>query len=473
MVGEPGRTMSGSAGRIYIVDDEESMCNFMAIMLRREGYAVTVSQDAREAVEPICAGGYDLVIADVMMPGMTGLELLTEVKRRKPDQEFIVMTAFASVESAIDAMKKGAGDYITKPFNVDEIKLVIERVISHHRIVDENCQLKKQLAITHDLDGFIGISESVSKLKELIKQVARVDSTILIRGESGTGKDLLCRAIHALSQRRDGPFVSINCAAIPETLLESELFGHGKGAFTGAVRDKEGLFKVADGGTFFLDEIGNTSPAIQVKLLRVLEEKKITPVGETKPIAVDVRLICATNANLEDEVTAGRFRSDLFYRLNVIPVVIPPLRERVEDIPLLIDFFVDKFCRRHNLPAKEIQPEVYNVLSAYGWPGNVRELENTIERAVLLTKGHRLTPASFPETIVVGKGDSLVNALDHKTPTLESIEQAYIHWVLEQTGGNKSKAARMLGIDASTLYRKLEKYKIGQVRTEKAGYPNG
>jgi DNA-binding NtrC family response regulator len=458
-----------SAGRVYIVDDEESMCNFMAIMLRKEGYEVAVSQDAREAVDPICAGDYDLVIADVMMPGMSGLELLTEVKRHKPDQEFIVMTAFASVESAINAMKKGAGDYITKPFKIDEIKLVIDRAISHHRILDENYQLKKQLALTHDLDSFIGASESVVKLKELIKQVARVDSTILIRGESGTGKDLLCRAIHALSQRCDGPFVGINCAAIPETLLESELFGHGKGAFTGAIRDKEGLLKVADGGTFFLDEIGNTSLGIQVKLLRVLEEKKITPVGETKPIPVDVRLICATNANLEDEVTAGRFRSDLFYRLNVIPITIPPLRERVEDIPLLVDSFVDKFCARHNLPRKEIQPEVYNVLSAYGWPGNVRELENTIERAVLLSKGYMLTPASFPETIVTGKGDGLVNAVNHKTPTLESIEQAYIHWVLEQTGGNKTKAARMLGIDASTLYRKLDKYKIGQVRTEKAG----
>ncbi|MDD4051089.1 MAG: sigma-54 dependent transcriptional regulator [candidate division Zixibacteria bacterium] len=458
-----------SGGRVYIVDDEESMCNFMAIMLRKEGYEVAVNQDPREAVDKICVGDYDLVIADVMMPEMSGLELLTEVKRRKPDQEFIVMTAFASVESAIEAMKKGAGDYITKPFKIDEIKLVINRAISHHRILDENHKLKKQLAITHDLDSFIGVSEPVVKLKELVKQVAQVDSTILIRGESGTGKDLLCHAIHSLSQRCDGPFVSINCAAIPETLLESELFGHGKGAFTGAIRDKEGLFKVADGGTFFLDEIGNTSLGIQVKLLRVLEEKKITPVGETKPIPVDVRLICATNANIEDEVTAGRFRSDLFYRLNVIPVHIPPLRERVEDIPLLVDYFVDKFCSRHNQPHKEIQPEVYNILSVYGWPGNVRELENTIERAVLLTKGYILTPASFPEPIVNGKGDGLVNVVDHKTPTLESIEQAYIHWVLEQTGGNKSKAARMLGIDASTLYRKLEKYKIGQVRTEKVG----
>jgi len=453
-------------GKIYVVDDEESMCNFMAIMLKKEGYEVETSQDARIAVDKICSGSFDLVIADIMMPEMSGLELLTEVKKKKQDQEFIVMTAFASVESAIEAMKRGAGDYISKPFKIDEIKLTIEKVISHHRIVDENKNLKKQLAQSKDLDSFIGMSEPVMKLKEMIRQIARVDSTILIRGESGTGKDLLARAIHFLSDRRDGPFISINCGAIPETLLESELFGHGKGAFTGATRDKEGLFKVADGGTFFLDEIGNTSLAMQVKLLRALEEKKIMPVGETRQIPVDIRLIGATNTNLEEEVSAGRFRSDLFYRLNVIPIIIPSLRERVDDILLLIDYFVEKFCRRHNLTRKEIQPEVYNMLSAYSWPGNVRELENTIERAILLTKGNALTPKSFPEAMVSGKQDSLVNVVDHKTPALESIEKAYIHWVLEQSGGNKSKAARTLGIDASTLYRKLEKYRIGVKKTK-------
>jgi DNA-binding NtrC family response regulator len=453
-------------GKIYVVDDEESMCNFMAIMLRKEGYEVETCQDGRIAVDKICSGSFDLVIADIMMPEMSGLELLTEVKKKKRDQEFIVMTAFASVESAIEAMKRGAGDYITKPFKIDEIKLTIEKVISHHRIVDENKNLKKQLAQSKDLDSFIGMSEPIMRLKEVVKQVARVDSTILIRGESGTGKDLLARAIHSLSDRRDGPFVSINCGAIPETLLESELFGHGKGAFTGATCDKEGLFKVADGGTFFLDEIGNTSLAMQVKLLRALEEKKIMPVGETRQIPVDIRLIGATNTNLEEEVNAGRFRSDLFYRLNVIPITIPSLRERVDDIPLLIDYFVEKFCRRHSLTRKEVQPEVYNILSAYSWPGNVRELENTIERAILLTKGNALTPKSFPEAIVSGKQDSLVNAADHKTPALESIEKAYIHWVLEQSGGNKSKAARTLGIDASTLYRKLEKYRIGAKKTK-------
>lgn len=445
-------------GKIFVVDDEESMCSFMAIMLRKEGYKVETTQNPRSAVNAICAGSYDLVIADMMMPEMSGLELLTEVKKRKEGQPIIVMTAFASVESAIEAMKLGASDYISKPFQIDAVKLTIEKVISHHRIVDENKTLKKQLGQTRDLENYIGASDSVVKLKELVRQVARVDSTILIRGESGTGKDVLTRAIHGLSSRSGGPFVSINCAAIPETLLESELFGHGKGAFTGAVDQKDGLLKVADGGTFFLDEIGNTSLTIQVKLLRVLEEKKIIPIGETKPVPIDIRLICATNADLEDEVKAGRFRADLFYRLNVIPIIIPPLRERVEDIPLLIDYFVGKFCARHQLPPKEILPEVYNVLGAYSWPGNVRELENTIERAILLTKGDLLTPDSFPESVTSGKPAGLVQANAPTTPTLESIEQAYIFWILDQCGGNKSKAARTLGIDTSTLYRKLGKY---------------
>ncbi|MCP4568101.1 MAG: sigma-54-dependent Fis family transcriptional regulator [FCB group bacterium] len=455
------------SGKIFVVDDEESMCNFMAIMLQKEGYEVEVSQSGRTAVDKIVSGGYDLVIADMMMPEMTGLELLTEVKATNPDQGFIVMTAFASVESAIEAMKLGASDYITKPFKIDEIKLIIDKVIFHNQIVDENKSLKKQLGKIENLEAFIGMSEPVLKLKELVKQVARVDSTVLLRGESGTGKDILTRAIHALSDRSSGPLITINCAAIPETLLESELFGHGKGAFTGAIRNKDGLFKVADGGTFFLDEIGNTSLAIQVKLLRVLEEKKITPVGETEQIPVDVRLICATNAELENDVDAGRFRADLFYRLNVIPIQIPPLRERIEDIPLLVDHFVESFCARHKLSGKIVLPEVYNFLAHYGWPGNVRELENTIERAVLMTKSDTLSSSSFPKRIIQGKPDGLVNNIDHKNPTLESIEKAYIHWVLEQTDGNKSKAARTLGIDASTLYRKLDKYKMGKEKVLK------
>jgi len=455
------------AARIFVVDDEESMCNFMAIMLQKAGYDVETSQDGRQAVGKICSGNYDLVITDMMMPEMSGLELLTEVKNHKNTQDIVVMTAFASVESAIEAMKKGAADYITKPFKIDEIKLTIEKVISHKEIVNENRRLKKQLGQAGDLDAFIGMSAPVHKLKDLVRQVSQVDSTVLIRGESGTGKDLLTKAIHNLSNRSGGPLVSINCAAIPETLLESELFGHGKGAFTGAIKDKEGLFKTADCGTLFLDEIGDTSLAIQVKLLRALEEKKVTPVGETRQVPVDVRLICATNANLEEDVKAGRFRADLFYRLNVIPVNIPPLRERVDDIPLLIDFFANRFRERHNLPRTDIDPEVYNILTAYSWPGNVRELENTIERALLLNKEKRLTVNSFPDAVVLNRQEGLINQADQKNPDLASIEKAYIHFVLDQTDGNKSQAAKMLGIDASTLYRKLEKYRLGRGNRKK------
>jgi DNA-binding NtrC family response regulator len=446
-------------GRIFVIDDEESMCNFMAIMLQKEGYEVVTSTRPEEAVRKICASPYDLVIADMMMPEMDGLELLKEVRKQNADQDFIMMTAFASVESAIEAMKHGASDYITKPFKIDEIKIAIKRAINHKTVVNENKSLKRQLRQVQELDDFIGVVPEVVKLKDLVRQVAQVDSTILIRGESGTGKDLLARAIHALSNRSSGPFVSINCAAIPETLLESELFGHSKGSFTGAVKDKDGLFKVADGGTFFLDEVGNTPLAVQVKLLRVLEEKRITPLGDTKQIPVDVRLIGATNADLEAEVKAGRFRADLFYRFNVIPITIPPLRERLDDLPVLIDHFVAKFCRRHNLGDKRVDRGVFEALARYAWPGNVRELENTIERAVLLTKGDSLTEKSFPDNVVSGKQDGLVSPVDYKSPTLDSVEQAYIFWVLDQTDGNKSKAAKILGIDASTLYRKLEKYK--------------
>ena len=517
---EPGRNMS--VGRVYIVDDEESMCNFMAIMLRKEGYEVAVNQDAREAVDKICAGDYDLVIADVMMPEMSGMELLTEVKRRKPDQEFIVMTAFASVESAIEAMKKGAGDYITKPFKIDEIKLVINRAISHHRILDENHKLKKQLASTHDLDSFIGVSEPVVKLKELIKQVAQVDSTILIRGESGTGKDLLCHAVHSLSQRRDGPFVSINCAAIPETLLESELFGHGKGAFTGAVRDKEGLFKVADGGTFFLDEIGNTSLAIQVKLLRVLETKEFMRVGGSMTHKVNVRIIAATNKDLEAEVRKGQFRQDLFYRLNAVHIHVPGLYERLEDIPVLIKKFSDDFCRDNHIEFQGFSEEAIHVMQTYRWPGNVRELRNLVEKVIVLEQARRIDgrtikkylrtmdvfDPSLPVPIQKPKDEVeqefLLRALleikseiaqlrdvlltytvpkhslgpwrreitseyanivpvdeNEKTETGESVadmEKELIQSTMAKTGGNKRKTARILGLSERTLYRKIHKY---------------
>ncbi len=453
---------ASSSARILVVDDEQSMCNFMEIMLTKVGYRVETTESAPDAVERLRRENFDLVIADLNMPEMSGIEVLREIRSFKAEQDLIVMTAYASVDSAIEAMKQGAADYITKPFKVDEIKLTIGKIIDRKRLVRENKNLRQQLQQDNSFDNFIGRSESVLKLRKLARRVAGSDSTALIRGESGTGKDLIARAIHHASPRSPGPFITINCAAIPENLLESELFGHRKGAFTGAVKDKEGLFQAADGGTLFLDEVGNTSLAIQVKLLRVIEDHMVTPVGDTKPAEVDVRLIAATNSDLEKDVSTGRFRADLFYRLNVIPLLIPPLRERRDDIPLLVDHFVKLYCGKAGVEEKHVSGEAMQMLTEYCWPGNVRELENTIERAVLLNRGQALTPADFAERL---EGDSRtssgpVQPREPDTPTLQSIEKAYIHWVMAQTQGKKSEAARILGIDASTLYRKLERYNL-------------
>lgn len=450
--------------KILVIDDEDSMCNFMEIMLSKEGYEVDTVNSGPTGLSFLKDNNYDLVIADLNMPQMSGIEVLKEVRTFKADQELIVMTAYASVDTAIEAMKQGAADYITKPFKVDEIKLVIEKSLNRKRLIRENSNLKKQLQTDNSFDSFIGNSEAVAALKKLARRVASTDSTVLVRGESGTGKDLIAKALHTHSPRCNGPFITINCAALPESLLESELFGHLKGAFTGAIKDKDGLFKVADGGTFFLDEIGNMSLAIQVKLLRVLEDKRITPVGGTKPITVDVRLIAATNADLEEEVKAKRFRADLFYRLNVIPIYIPPLRDRRDDIELLARHFVAKHCQKLDVQPKKISEEAWKLLIAHHWAGNVRELENTIERAVLLNRTDIIDTGDLPERLLKQEQSlAVVTESEAATPTLGSIEKAYIHLVMSQTEGNKAKAAKVLGIDPSTLYRKLERYNLKEL----------
>ena len=446
--------------KILVVDDEESMCKFMEIMLKKEGYSVSSSQDAASALKQIKSEDYDLVIADLMMPEMSGIELLSLAKSVNPDLDFIMMTAFASVDSAIEALKKGAFDYITKPFKVDEIKIAVSKSLEQKKIVRENVQLKQELKVKSDFDSFVGNSPEIVKLKKMAERIARSDSTVLIEGESGTGKELVARAMHFSSPRSEEPFVTINCAALPENLLESELFGHVKGSFTGAIRDKEGLVKTADDGTFFLDEVGMTSPAIQAKLLRVLEEKEITPVGGTTPVKVDVRLIAATNADLEQEVKLGNFRADLYYRLHVIPIVIPPLRERKDDIRLLSSCFVRKYCRKMQVKEKTIADEAMKRLISRKWPGNVRELENAIQHAVLLSRGDQITAQDLPQKIKEEKEPDLITEAQPTAPALEMIEKAYIFWVLNQTGWQKSKAASILGIDSSTLYRKIEKYKL-------------
>lgn len=449
------------AARILVIDDEESMCNFMEIMLAKEGYTVDTAISGRDGLSLLHDKDYDLVITDLNMPEMTGIDVLKEVRAFKDDQDLIVMTAFASVDSAIEAMKQGAVDYVTKPFKVDVIKMTIDKALSRKRLIAENHALKRRLDEDNSFENFIGVSESVVQLKKLARRIAESDSTVLLRGESGTGKDLIARAIHQHSNRAKGPFITINCAALPETLLESELFGHKKGSFTGAYRDKDGLFKVADGGTFFLDEVGNTSVAIQVKLLRVLEDKKVIPVGDTKPMEVDVRLIAATNADLEEDVKVGRFRADLFYRLNVIPVTIPPLRERTEDIELLAQYFITKYCTKMGASAKTLSDDARQLLRTYPWPGNVRELENTIERAVLLSRSNSLELSDFPDKLREPAAHAAIVQPDQPmNPTLESIEKAYIHFVMSQTDGRKSEAARILGIDTSTLYRKIQRYNL-------------
>lgn len=445
---------------ILVIDDEDSMCSFMEIMLSKEGFDVTSTTSATEGIDLLRDKNFDLVIADLNMPEMTGIDVLKRVKTFKSEQELIVMTAFASVDTAIEAMKQGAADYITKPFKIDEIRLVIDKAISRKRLLGENANLKKQLQSDNSFDRFIGSSKAIVELKKLAARVAGSDSTVLIRGESGTGKDLIARAIHLHSPRSGGPFITINCAALPENLLETELFGHKKGAFTGAIKDKDGLFKVASGGTFFLDEVGDTSLALQVKLLRVLEDRRITPVGDTKTIEVDVRLIAATNADLEEDVRANRFRADLFYRLNVIPIHIPPLRERQEDIPILVEFFVEHYCRKGNSPPRPISKAAMDILLGYGWPGNVRELENVIERAILLKRSGKLEPSDLPERVSKQVESSIVAEVQPANPTLESIEKAYIHYIMSQTDGKKTEAARILGIDTSTLYRKIQRYDI-------------
>ena len=448
----------GPKPRILVVDDEESLCTFMKLMLSKEGYDVVTSVSAERALDLVQADGVDLVFTDLMMPEMNGLEFVQKLRQIRPDAECVVMTAYASVDSAIEALKLGAADYITKPFKLDEVKIIVKQLLSRRRMEEENRRLHRELGHQASLERFIGNSPEVVALKELVARVAVTESTVLIRGESGTGKDLIARALHALSPRQGAPFVSINCAALPDTLLESELFGHVKGSFTGAVRDKEGLFKAASGGTFFLDEIGEASAAIQVKLLKALEEKVITPVGSTSPMEVDARLIAATNVDLEELVKEGKFRPDLYYRLNVIPIHVPPLRDRREDIPLLVEHFRASIAERTHSEPKQINQEAMSALLSYSWPGNVRELEHMLERAILFAKGKRVSASDFPEKLRSNMPQPVAHDERAATPTLETIEKAYIAWVLQQTGGQKSKAASILGIDSSTLYRKIDRY---------------
>ncbi|HUK21611.1 MAG TPA: sigma-54 dependent transcriptional regulator [Gemmatimonadales bacterium] len=445
---------------ILIVDDEQGILDTLRILLKNEGFDVTTAQGGRAGMEQLKGSAPDLVLTDIKMPGVTGLEILAAVKEQDPETPVILMTAQASLQSAIQAVNEGAFHYVQKPFSNDEIVALCRRAAEVRQLKAENKQLKQEIR-KHEGAGItkpLGKSRVFQDVLRLAEQVAPTDSTVLIQGESGTGKEIIARYLHDLSNRRDGPFLSINCGALPESLLESELFGHVKGSFTGAVRDKQGLFAAARGGTFFMDEIGEMSPATQVKLLRVLQEREAIPVGGTEAIPVDVRLVAATNRDLEDDTKRGRFRSDLFYRLNVIAIHLPPLRERREDIDIFVHAFLERIAKEREENPKRLGPEALEAIMRYEWPGNVRELENALERAVVVNKGEVLGVDDIPVRISEKRAEPLVSERPHVNPTLDVIEQAYITWVLQSEGGNKTRAAEVLGIDPSTLYRKLSRY---------------
>ena len=445
---------------ILLADDDENFCKVLEYNLGEIGYQVIPSRSGEDALQIFKDREVDLVITDIKMPGMSGLELLYEIKRLNPEMLVIVITAYGSVDTAVDAMKNGAFDYITKPFNRDELHLTIEKAFHMRRLVSENIRLHQQLVERFSFANIIGGSKKMQELFELAGRVAQTDSTVLISGESGTGKELIARAIHFNSPRRDKNFVAVNCSSIPETLLESELFGYTKGAFTGAVKDKEGKFELADGGTLFLDEVRDLPIELQPKLLRVLQEKEIDKVGGLKPVKINVRIITATNRLLEDAVKSGEFREDLYYRLNVVPLVIPPLRERKDDIPILVQHFLHKF----NAGDCKVAPDVMTAFKRFHWPGNVRELENVIERALVLRKDKGcITIQDIPDNI--GRGDILpVERLLIDIPDegiqLEEVEKGLILYALKIKNGNQTQAANFLGITRQTLIYRMEKYGI-------------
>ncbi|HSM61935.1 MAG TPA: sigma-54 dependent transcriptional regulator [Longimicrobiales bacterium] len=450
--------------KILLVDDETAILDTLQILFRGEGYDVTVARSGRAALDELERGRPDLVLSDIRMPGASGLEVLNKAREVDPELPVILMTAQASLQSAVRAVNEGAYYYLQKPFANDELLAICRRAAEARRLKVENRQLKKEIRRRDrsSSDRPVGRSRSFTDVLGLAETVSPTDSTVLISGESGTGKEVVARYIHRLSDRAEGPFLSINCGALPESLLESELFGHVKGSFTGAVRDKDGHLVAARGGTFFLDEIGEMSPATQVKLLRAIQEREVTPVGATESISVDVRIIAATNRDLEEEIRKGSFRSDLYYRLNVIQLRLPPLRERKDDIEMLARHFLERLAQRNGGEPMSLTADTLEVLRGYDWPGNVRELENALERAAVLASGSEIVPANLPERVRERPEVRLVDESRPPNPTMEVVEQAYIRWVLDAEGGNKTRAAEVLGIDPSTLYRKLNRYGLGE-----------
>jgi two-component system response regulator HydG len=440
---------------ILLVEDDLSHCTILQALINGWGYRVSVAHNGRQALEQVRAQPFDLILSDVRMAEMDGIAALTAIKSYNPAIPILIMTAYSNVESAVEAIKAGAYDYLTKPLDFDTLQLTLARALEHTSLKSENQDLKQRLRF--DQQNFIGRSEPMRKLLEMIAMIAPSDATVLISGESGTGKELIARAVHANSLRKERPLVSINCAALSESLLESELFGHEKGAFTGADKRREGRFMEADQGTLFLDEIGEVSPLMQAKLLRAIQEREIQRVGSNQTLSVDVRLIAATNRDLLADVEAGRFRQDLYYRLNVVTVDSPPLRARREDIPLLAMHFLAKFAERNRKPVKGFTPLAMDMLLKYSWPGNVRELENSVERGVILLSGDFISEKELPLSISQCVDVQPDRQCGQAIQPLEQVEKQAILAALEQTAGNKTEAAKQLGITRKTLLAKLQK----------------
>ena len=442
--------------RVMVVDDDAETLALLREVVAKEGYQVETAEDGESALRQLAEWQPDLVITDIHMPGMDGLALLAAVREKAPDVLVILLTAYGSLKTAVDAIKAGAFDYLSKPFVVDDIRLVVRRALEHKKLVRENRSLRDQLRERYRFDNLVGSSAGMVAVYKLVARVAETDSTVLIYGESGTGKEMIARAIHANSSRSTGPFVAIDTGSLAETLLESELFGHERGAFTGAVSSKKGLLEQAHLGTCFLDEIADLSPVMQSKLLRSLQEREIRRVGSETPRAIDVRIIAASKKELKPLVEAGTFREDLFYRLEVVTIKLPPLRDRIEDIPLLSRYFVDKFGRTKEKPVNGISPETIQMLTRYPWPGNVRELEHVIERAIALTPHPIIIPEDLPATIRTATVPD--SARVRGQDTLEDMEKKYILLVLEAHHQDHSQAAATLGIHRKTLLRKLRQY---------------
>ena len=444
--------------KILVVDDEESHRIMLRAVLKDEGYEVVEAADGSEAVRAVEQEPFDLVLLDVRMKTMDGIEALNEIRKISPLIPVLIMTAYASVKTAVEALKAGAFDYLTKPLDIEELKILIEKALELYHLREENLTLKERLGDRFDFSKIIGKSRKMIELFDTLSLVAPTDATILILGESGTGKELVANAIHHNSFRKSQPFIKISCSALPETLLESELFGHERGAFTGAIARREGRFQLAHRGTIFLDEVGEMSPTTQMKLLRVLQEKEFEPLGSVQTLKVDVRVIAATNKDLDQEVKKGRFREDLFYRLNVVPISLPPLRERKEDIPALVQHFFEVYRDKNQKGLKDISNKTMDLLSRYDWPGNIRELEHCLERAVIMARGEVIAPADLPPHIQVLSGKES-QAIDFPSGiSLEEVERALILKTLEETGGNRSRAAEILGINRRTLLNKLKEY---------------